>query len=708
MGASASQSVADSAARRDRPDSARRAPERFTPVPVTGGPVLQRQPGCACGGGCPRCQHQAPAQSKLSISSPGDVYEREADGVAEQVMRMPDPHGRPGPALAVQRYAPAVQRKCAACEEEQEEEMSASGVSVQRKEAGRAPLITAEVDEQINSVRGGGGEPLPGSVRAFFEPRFGHDFSRVRVHSDGRAAAAARAVNALAFTVGQDIVFGAGQYAPQTAPGQKLLAHELTHAAQQSSAHASGGAMLQRACIEDPECKPRAAGELPGSGVKGSATHFVDTTNENLEKEAAKEKKKTPEEVRRELCRKEPPDPACTADGHGRRATEFEKVFKPMAPKQFAMITGVFVDKDIPSNYGAYRLDCAYFSLKIEGDQCVFIPERRETEAAAYNKGDKKVGGQDRDDWLTARLSTMTHELEHARYAKEFSKEDIGKCKFSDVTRELTEMAAIMSEFPIKYRASAEKSWYERRPALDSWFEYKLTQPSEMGETVAGIIKAIRCRCECDEVNGYIRRVADFTTADWKEEEKNYFHTELRKPKWKLNWPIETPQPQPPDIPSPLWTPSGSIGFGSLGAGGISYGLGLDLGIPVDRLGKWQLLVGAQGRAISDFGEEQRRAFLLGMKVGFLKGPALGQGGVQFGAYGEAGLGRFDSRLGPAETGTYAGGGVKLGYSPGIVSGLGPFMPFIGVDLFGGARIDETNPEVLKIFSTGVVIGGQF
>ena len=104
------------------------------------------------------------------------------------------------------------------------------------------------------------------------EPRFGSDLSQVRVHADARAADSARSVNALAYTVGRDIVFGAGQYAPQTSTGQKLLAHELTHFIQQSSA--AFQPMLQRACSNDPECEPAEEGELPGSNVKGSAQHF--------------------------------------------------------------------------------------------------------------------------------------------------------------------------------------------------------------------------------------------------------------------------------------------------------------------------------------------------------------------------------------------------------------------------------------------------
>jgi hypothetical protein len=78
------------------------------------------------------------------------------------------------------------------------------------------------------------GAPLDAATRAFFEPRFGHDFSRVRVHTDERAAQSARAVNALAYTLGGDVVFAAGRYAPETQAGRRLLAHELVHTIQQA------------------------------------------------------------------------------------------------------------------------------------------------------------------------------------------------------------------------------------------------------------------------------------------------------------------------------------------------------------------------------------------------------------------------------------------------------------------------------------------
>ncbi len=157
-------------------------------------------------------------QPKLTISQPGDPYEQEADRVAEQVMRMP---------------VPTVQRQCAACTAGgtpcpacQEE-----SVTISRKAGSSAGH---EAPASVPSVLASAGSPLSESTRAFFEPRFGQDLSHVRVHNDAAAQRSAQEVSALAYTVGSHIAFDAGRYAPQSAEGQRLLAHELTHVVQQS------------------------------------------------------------------------------------------------------------------------------------------------------------------------------------------------------------------------------------------------------------------------------------------------------------------------------------------------------------------------------------------------------------------------------------------------------------------------------------------
>jgi hypothetical protein len=92
----------------------------------------------------------------------------------------------------------------------------------------------------VNEVLRSPGQPLDPHTRSFFEPRFNHDFSRVRVHTDAPAAKSALAVNARAYTVGQDVVFGGQQYQPHNSLSRRLLAHELTHVVQQRGSGATG------------------------------------------------------------------------------------------------------------------------------------------------------------------------------------------------------------------------------------------------------------------------------------------------------------------------------------------------------------------------------------------------------------------------------------------------------------------------------------
>src|SRR5215213_165674 len=151
---------------------------------------------------------------KLKVNAPGDQYEQEADRVAEQVMRMPESQ---------------LQRACACggeCSKCQPKQPGLQHERLQTKALGSSELEQPAAPPIVNEVLASPGHPLDLATRAFFEPRFGHDFSRVRVHSDAAARQSARDVNAHAYTVGHDIVFGAGRYAPGTHQGRLLIAHE--------------------------------------------------------------------------------------------------------------------------------------------------------------------------------------------------------------------------------------------------------------------------------------------------------------------------------------------------------------------------------------------------------------------------------------------------------------------------------------------------
>jgi len=154
-------------------------------------------------------------QTKLMMNQPGDVYEQEADQVAEQVMRMTDQ----GPSVYNEdKEENALMRK----------QSGQAGTPVATDPFGVPPLVH-------NVLNSGGGQPLDATTREFMEPRFGFDFSQIRVHADERAAESAHSVSARAYTVGQEIVFGEGQYAPGTSEGKRLIAHELTHTLQQGA-----------------------------------------------------------------------------------------------------------------------------------------------------------------------------------------------------------------------------------------------------------------------------------------------------------------------------------------------------------------------------------------------------------------------------------------------------------------------------------------
>lgn len=150
----------------------------------------------------------------------------------------------PAPPILLQRKcacggAPGMSGECKECRDRR----------LQRK---AAPASSLDVDPAgVRETLRGPGQQLDDGTRAFMENRFGHDFSQVRVHADGAAAASARSVDAVAYTAGRDIVFGAGQYAPHESAGRRLLAHELAHVLQQSAGGVSAPPRLEVGAAND-------------------------------------------------------------------------------------------------------------------------------------------------------------------------------------------------------------------------------------------------------------------------------------------------------------------------------------------------------------------------------------------------------------------------------------------------------------------------
>ncbi|MGJ8677423.1 MAG: eCIS core domain-containing protein [Akkermansiaceae bacterium] len=177
--------------------------------------VVMIQRACACGGTCPECQKkklgELGVQTSLKVNEPGDRWEREADRMADQVVRMPDAdHG-------------------------QEVTASTSPTMMRKESAG-----TAKPTPSSNALNLGGGKPLAANDLNYFNSRFGNDFSAVKIHDNSRADQMANALNARAFTYGNNIAFSKGKSDTSTREGKHLMAHELTHVLQQERGLSQG------------------------------------------------------------------------------------------------------------------------------------------------------------------------------------------------------------------------------------------------------------------------------------------------------------------------------------------------------------------------------------------------------------------------------------------------------------------------------------
>ncbi len=158
-------------------------------------------------------------QTRLAINTEGDEYEQEAERVADQVMRMPQPR--------VQRACACETCSKSTIERNGDRQLQTMAIQGQSTSAANLPSIVQKV---ISST----GQPLDHTTKAFMESRFGYDFGHVRIHASPQAGEAATAVNARAFTVGSMVVFDHGEYSPTSVEGRRLLAHELAHVVQQS------------------------------------------------------------------------------------------------------------------------------------------------------------------------------------------------------------------------------------------------------------------------------------------------------------------------------------------------------------------------------------------------------------------------------------------------------------------------------------------
>jgi hypothetical protein len=232
---------------------------------------------------------QAVIQPKLTVGSAHDAHEHEANRTADMVMRKPDNSVKNGTYTEGSSFmptiTPVIQRACAACEHDKEQ-------TAQRKETGAATGgFTAP--PSVSRAISRSGNALDSNAKTFMESRFNRSFDNVQVHTDSDAASSARDISARAYTSGNHIVFGEGQYQPNSEGGRHLLAHELTHVVQQGGDSMNGS--VQRACVAGKWKYEYDGCSLPAILSKyvaidkdnpagGSDTHFgsTDKTNKGL------------------------------------------------------------------------------------------------------------------------------------------------------------------------------------------------------------------------------------------------------------------------------------------------------------------------------------------------------------------------------------------------------------------------------------------
>lgn len=162
-------------------------------------------------------------QPKLTVNQPNDSYEQQADAVADQIIRTADVNH--SFFRSKDTETSSIQRKCSHCEEEEKLQLKPGSINNPNVN------VPASVYQTVNTS----GQSLDMGTRSFMESRFGADFNHVRIHTDENAHQSSSAINARAYTHRNHIVFGDGQYQPNTLEGKRLLAHELAHVMQQST-----------------------------------------------------------------------------------------------------------------------------------------------------------------------------------------------------------------------------------------------------------------------------------------------------------------------------------------------------------------------------------------------------------------------------------------------------------------------------------------
>jgi hypothetical protein len=431
----------------------------------------------------------APPNSGLSIQigAIDDPLEREADQIADRVLRMPDNTLQAGGLPAV-RNGTALLRKTSSTLPQ-----------------GYAPSI-------VHNVLSSPGQPLHRLTRNFFEPRFGCDLSQVRIHIDTDAAQSAQSVQAQAWTVGRHIAFGPGMYSLSNPAGRALLAHELAHTLQQQE---SQPIQLQRVCDKGAAC---------AAPIKGDSGRF----GEKTELEAEAERKKTPP----------PPGGApppgtptpCNNPRHRTPATSYTTMASGAGASIPPEVSGIFIDACMPPSAGGYKTDCASFPDGTppgadSAKDCIAIAAADEDTAAAILAKPKR-SAQDNETVLES-ARVVTHEAQHTHFDANATAlvPAAADCNLNTVVFHGPSPAPSGLDYTVEFylsEISAEIAefapFFQKFKATGSNLSMNLEEQSvtiDPGENILGDIKALRCKCECDTVGKFVGQVFADATKSW-------------------------------------------------------------------------------------------------------------------------------------------------------------------------------------------------
>ncbi len=598
----------------------RRAPVSAQPVSAGVSRSISRRPLGARG---------KAVQAKLRIGSQEDPLEREADRAAETVVSRELAPPPLGPA------SPTIQRQCAGCDEADRED------EIRMKAEPRGPEPRAGAETRAAAALTGGGAPLAADLRAHFEPRFGADFSGVRVHADAPAGDAADALSARAFTLGQDIAFATGEYQPSTPSGRRLLAHELAHTLQ-------GG----------PDSSPvvRRQGRSGRRSRRAGRFPYVSTSRE--------------------------PDPS------GGGATAFEERVRVPPTEHDGVLEGEVERREYVPARGRQAertIHSDRVTVRFDPSSCrVTIPHRfafqqQQTASNAWTcegppappAAVPPVPADQLAEIKRRYIEAMNDGLNGWYTVRVQGCEDVCPDQDIEIRVEASEDAGnpdtTINVINRRGRGDAGTICVgdsDYHFAVHEGIHNVLGHGDEYRERDARVLAAV-------PEWGTPERVRD---EDWSRASADFGRFTLLHARHFAFVPafleaafpgcqarlIERARPVLPEFGFSV-----GVGYMHRGGHGLYVDLGLELGVPADRLRQWNLLVGAHGRLLGTLEGESLSAWLLGARIGLERRFAPSSGGLTLGGFAEAGVGWFGMPRGSDEesvTSAYGELGLTAGY----------------------------------------------